>query len=158
MPFVLSFHAGYQCRGEGVCCTSGWPIPIEDDRAARVASALAEGRLTAARPFARLHEGELMLAVVNDACVFYRAGRDLGCGIQRALGHEALPLACRQFPRVSVRDPRGQSVTLSHYCPTAAAMLGRNGPATIVDSPAGFPADAEYVGLDASAGLPPRLR
>jgi len=71
-----------------------------------------------------------------------------------------LPLACRQFPRVSLTDPRGVSVTLSHYCPTAAGLLERDpeAPIAITTSAAGFPADGEYDGLDARDALPPLLR
>jgi len=47
---------------------------------------------------------------------------------------------------------------LSHYCPTAAGMLGRGDKVSIEERPRGFPADGEYVGLDAHEGLPPRLR
>jgi len=99
------------------------------------------------------------------ACVFYdrsSAAASGRCRIQSALGHDGLPLACRQFPRVSVHDPRAVSVTLSHYCPTAAGLLdaesGADGGLTIVINPDGFPAAGEYVGLDARAVLPPLLR
>jgi hypothetical protein len=97
------------------------------------------------------------LPVAQGECVFHGHRPD-GCEIHRALGHAALPLACRQFPRVTVRDPRGASVTLSHYCPTAAGMLGAGRPVSIAQHPDGFPADGEYVGLDADEALPPRLR
>ena len=87
------------------------------------------------------------------------------CAVHEHLGHDALPLACRQFPRVSVHDPRGVSITLSHYCPTARALIqyvghdeydghGRD----IVINPPGFPPAGEYVGLDARDALPPLLR
>jgi hypothetical protein len=74
------------------------------------------------------------------------------------MGHEALPLACRQFPRQSLRDPRGVSITLSHYCPTAAGLLESSpAPLRIVDEAPGFPADGEYVGFTADFSLPPLL-
>jgi hypothetical protein len=74
------------------------------------------------------------------------------------MGHAALPLACRQFPRQSVRDPRGVSVTLSHYCPTAYDLLSDySGSISIVNNAVAFPAGAEYVGLTADHGLPPLL-
>jgi len=57
-----------------------------------------------------------------------------------------------------VRDPRGVSVTLSHYCPTAAGLLMNwDGPIGIVDDAPAFAVDAEYVGLVADAALPPLL-
>ncbi len=79
------------------------------------------------------------------------------CAIHEALGHDALPLACRQFPRVTLRDPRGVSLTLSAYCPTAAALLDDDRPVAIVDAGTSFPRAGEYVGLDADVGLPPLL-
>jgi hypothetical protein len=174
----LSFHAAYRCRETGACCTAGWPIPIEADRLTSAEHAMAEGRLrtAVATPVAFLrptgtasrvidtsgmHEAgprPAMLASAHGACVFHRAGQSECCNLQRALGPAALPLACRQFPRVSVVDPRGVSITLSHYCPTAAALLdAAQPPAIVVNGPA-FPADGEYVGLDARTSLPPLLR
>jgi len=101
-------------------------------------------------------ETPALLAIVNGRCVYYdQAARR--CRIHNALGHEALPLACRQFPRVTVRDPRGVSVTLSAYCPTAAALLDTDDAVRIVESPAAFPESGEYVGLDAGTALPPLL-
>jgi hypothetical protein len=166
MPFVLSFHASYRCQDRGVCCSSGWPIPIEAPQLRAAEAALAAGRLSTPRrtprPFIRIDpasaEAPSTVGVVDGACVFHRSGSEAGCEIHRVLGHPALPLACRQFPRVSVQDPRGSSVTLSHYCPTAAALLEPDAPVTIVDDGAGFPRAGEYVGLDARASLPPRLR
>ena len=127
----LSIHANYRCRHSGACCTAGWPI--QDDRG-----------------------GPLPLN--ERGCVFHNADAHR-CEIQLADGHDALPLACRQFPRVSLTDPTGTSVTLSHFCPTALAMLSEHdGPITIVDDAPAFPATGEYVGLDARDTLPPLLR
>ena len=90
-------------------------------------------------------------------CAFHNAAQHR-CEIQAAQGHDALPLACRQFPRVSVTDPRGASVTLSHYCPTALSLLETfAGELAIVTDAAAFPAGGEYVGLDARTSLPPAL-
>ena len=102
-----------------------------------------------------------LLGRSRDRCVFYDdATEDGRCRIHAALGHDALPLSCRQFPRVSLLDPRGVSVTLSHYCPTAAALLDADvppGPTIVVDAPA-FPVRGEYIGLDARAAWPPLVR
>ena len=90
-------------------------------------------------------------------CVFRdAAGRR--CRLQLRHGHAALPLACRQFPRITVIDPRGPSITLSHYCPTARALLASTSDFAIVDTAPAFPAGGEYEGLDVSAALPPLLR
>ena len=70
-----------------------------------------------------------------------------------------LPSTCRHFPRLAVRDARGTFISLTHYCPTAAASLFRvDVPIEIVESPPAFP-EAEYDGLVVKAGeWPPLLR
>jgi hypothetical protein len=105
--------------------------------------------------------------------------------VHRQLGPDALPAACRDFPRIVTLTPLGVSITLSHYCPTAAAMLftpvilsdprppgdgsealSSNMPAgersgstvAIVENPPGFPPSWPYEGLDARDALPPLLR
>jgi Fe-S-cluster containining protein len=173
----LSFHAPYRCRHAGACCTSNWPIPIEADRLVRLRGALATGALRYAIPgvapvipiesrSGAPGEVAALLGRTHGQCVFFEDAPASGsgrCRIHTALGHDALPVACRQFPRVSVLDPRGVSVALSHYCPTAAGLLdaevaaGDAGIALKVDSPA-FPPDAEYSGLDARDALPPLIR
>jgi Fe-S-cluster containining protein len=158
---VLSFHARYGCRRRGVCCEAGWDVPVEADRA-------AELRRAAARRAVRPRLGNVILAArvagtperlarPDGRCAFF--DRDPpACRVHASLGHPALPLACRQFPRICLRDPRGSSVTLSHYCPTAEGLLDADERVSIeTDAPA-FPAGGEYVGLDATEGVPPLLR
>jgi len=170
---VLSFHAPYRCRHAGACCSSNWPIPIEADRLSTLRAALATA---AVRPAARGSdpfiltpsndptEPPALLGRVEHRCVFFDAtesARDGRCRIHQGLGHDALPLACRQFPRISVVDPRGASVTLSHYCPTAAGLLDASGGprrAELVVNADAFRPNAEYSGLDARTPLPPLLR
>jgi hypothetical protein len=56
-------------------------------------------------------------------------------------------------------DGRGTFVTLSHFCPTAAALLvDSHTPLAIVENPPAFPAEREYEGLDAANDWPPLLR
>ncbi len=91
--------------------------------------------------------------------------------MHRQLGLEALPPACRDFPRVVTLTPLGVSITLSHFCPTAASLLfapviprdsGLPGPegsaVRIVENPPAFPSSWPYEGLDARDALPPLLR
>jgi Fe-S-cluster containining protein len=116
-------------------------------------------------------------------CIFLDADRH--CGIHRHLGPDALPSACRDFPRVVTLTPLGVSITLSHYCPTAASMLlapvtlsdssppgvgsealsstlsageRRGSAARILEDPPNFPPSWPYEGLDAREALPPLLR
>ena len=167
---VLSCHAEYRCRHAGACCTSNWPIPVEADRLGQLQAAIATRRLQPAGdasraiqfPIGAPADSPAVLGRTLGMCAFHDLSVLSGgrCRIHAAVGHEALPLACRQFPRISVHDPRGVSVTLSHYCPTAAALLDAGGgaPLTIAGGGAAFPATGEYVGLDARDALPPLLR
>jgi Fe-S-cluster containining protein len=163
----LSFQSTYRCRRSGACCTSRWPIPVEADRLTRLHAAIASGALSTRSttseawlrsPAATPEDSPPLLAVDRGRCVFFDTTGQHDCAIQNALGHDALPLACRQFPRVSLHDPRGTSVVLSCYCPTVAALLDAPGRVTIVESPAAFPDHGEYVGLETRHGWPPLLR
>lgn len=116
----------------------------------------------AARNAARAAGGDVHPIILgrtaHGECVFHDSAARR-CRVHGALGHEALPLACRQFPRVCLIDARGVRVSLSHYCPSAAARLFADDvPLTIVRAPESFPAGAEYDGLDARDAFPPLLR
>ena len=92
-------------------------------------------------------------------CVFFAGGAPNACAIQSEVGEEALPAACRHFPRVCLIDARGVFITLSHYCPTAARMLFRSDVRMrIVRAPEAFDSRLSYEGLDARGALPPLLR
>ena len=103
--------------------------------------------------------------VSADACVYYETAHPDAsagggrCAIHRQLGASYKPPSCRHFPRVALLDRRGVSITLSHYCPTAAGMLFRTDVGlAITDAPRAFPPEAEYEGLDARDVMPPLLR
>lgn len=207
---ALSVHAGYRCGNSGACCSSGWDIPVEPAVEEGLRAALRSGRLrlpvvgatggvagepSAFRPVAGLPHGARVVFArdAGQRCVFLVRGSEgrpaaggsapaTRCAVHAQLGEEALTSACRQFPRVVTLTPLGASVTLSHYCPTAAGMLFRHpegGIATafhpeggsaaapeapaipslrILDDPPGFPPGWPYEGLDARQALPPFLR
>ena len=161
----LNMHVGYACRHRGACCSSGWPIPIEHDRAGRVEQAIASGRV---RPMVDpwLHPaigapddvaGTLALTG-HGACTFFQLRDPVPdaplpglCAI-----HEAKPSSCEHFPYLCLIDARGVRVTLSHYCPTAAEMLvDHAGPLAVVEGPPVLPDAAVPEGLDARDVLPP---
>jgi hypothetical protein len=158
--FWLSIHLPYRCRHAGACCSSGWAIPIEVAPAAMVQWAVDNRQLTAplnwvSRVPDQPAEVAGILAVTDEGrCVFRQAER---CRIHTALGASSLPTACRHFPRQCLIDPRGVSVTLSHYCPTAADLLfTHKGPVEIVEGPEPVPGGL-LEGLDAREALPPLL-
>lgn len=94
----------------------------------------------------------------DDVC-WFRDPERRDCAIHRKFGEESLASACRQFPRVVVLEPAQISVSLSHYCPTAAGLLFRE-PRDfgIVDSPIAFPETWPFEGLDARTAYSPLLR
>lgn len=170
--FSLALHADYGCRSTGACCSSNWSIPVENTVLARIGRALTEqslsleytahrgrSRASALVPAEILPEGaEALLGRDESRCVFLETQRGNLCAIHRQLGQTALPVACRQFPRVCVLEPRGVRISLSHYCPTAAQMLFREDASLdIVRSPEAFPDAAGYEGLDVREALPPPL-
>jgi hypothetical protein len=135
-----------------VCCSSGWPIAVE----AEVERGLQ--REWPAEAFVEPPPKARVLALDElGRCRLLENGQV--CRAQARLGHSALPLACRQFPRLTIREPRGVRLSLSHYCPTAASLLFRRDvPLEVDDAPPAFPADGEYVGLEVNGGWPPLLR
>jgi Fe-S-cluster containining protein len=160
---VLSIHADYACQRSGACCAAGWTIPIDRLRQSRIERALAAGQLTRpaadGSPFILAPDlpedaGAILVRRTDGACVFLAAGDRAPCAVQRDLDHDALPVACQQFPRISLTDARGVFVTLSHYCPTAARLLVRNNVPLEI---ATLAPDRAYEGLDARGTLPPLL-
>jgi Fe-S-cluster containining protein len=171
---VLAVHADYGCRHTGVCCSSGWDVPVEPEVEDGLRRAMLEGRLETTSGFREVpglpHGARVVLRTdAQGRCVFLERGRGNLCAVHRTLGPGALAAACRDFPRVVVLDPRGVSITLSHFCPTAASMLfrsGDGGPAPgggdpllrVVEGAPAFPPSWPYEGLDARQALPPLLR
>jgi Fe-S-cluster containining protein len=161
----LSVHAGYRCRHSGACCTAGWAIPVEAPafEAIRVhfggPGASQPPAAALFRTGAPLPDGAAaMLDVRADgACVFFDADGGRLCRVHRELGPQHLPHACRQFPRVVLRDGRGTLISFSHYCPTAAALLARADRLAIVPAPPSIAIDGDAEGLDARDALPPLL-
>ena len=127
--FWLNFHLPYACRHSGACCTAGWPIAVEHERA------IFLGR------------GATLPQDASGACVFHRG---------RCTVYEHRPMSCVHFPYVCLIDQRGVHVTLSHYCPTAASLLfDHRGPIEIVEGPPPIPGIEIPEGLDARESLPP---
>ncbi len=163
MPaFCLSLHAAYRCRHAGACCRT-WTVPAED-HVLVVVGAHGLGRPhTAGDLFLRRapDEGPQTWNVARDAageCVFLDNERGRLCLIHEAAGPDALPSACRHFPRIILRDGRGSFISLSHFCPTAAGLLLHADPLTIVEARPPLRLEDPVEGLDATDALPPLVR
>jgi Fe-S-cluster containining protein len=152
----LSFHAQYRCRHSGVCCRTAWDLPFAP------AERDAAERLHLVPSGAFRVEGDVSFAArqPDDSCVFLESTGALAlCGIHRAAGHSVLPVACRMFPRVALHDARGWTITLSHFCPTAASLLFEADEAVaIVAAPASLVDVGPLDGLEAADVIPPLLR
>jgi hypothetical protein len=155
----LLAHASYACRHSGVCCSSDWAIPVEDALHARLTRALAAGELRP-RDGVGLHErpglppgARSLLGRLRGRCVFHREGA-CACDLHAWGGADAKPVACRQFPWIAVHDPRGTFVSLSHVCPSAAALLDDRALLVLADLPQ---TAASFDGLDVRRALPPAL-
>ncbi|HEY7500073.1 MAG TPA: hypothetical protein VH740_16245 [Vicinamibacterales bacterium] len=154
----LSVHRDYVCRHEGACCTADWAIPVEapiyETLRVHFGSDPALFELEGPRPEgAAAYLGRR----ATGTCVFFEPDRGRLCAVHRELGAERLPSACRQFPRVVLRDGRGALISLSHYCPTAAELLSPDAAIEIVSAPARLALDGDVEGLDARDALPPLL-
>ncbi|HOC19086.1 MAG TPA: hypothetical protein PKK95_12500 [Vicinamibacterales bacterium] len=153
-PCALSFQAGYRCRHSGACCTAGWPIPVDEGRAALIRAGSAQ-RLVPA--------GNFLPKDSSGACGFYDRDARL-CRIHARLGLDALPISCAHFPRRLLIEDDRIAISLSHFCPTVAGMLFDPG---ATGCPAGQPGIVEAPrllegiepeGLDARGAWPPLLR
>jgi len=145
MVRCLTIHASYTCAHAGACCRAGWTIPVE-------------GPLVSPLRAIGIEIGATRIAPVlpDGHCTFFEPETRL-CRIHRRGGASLLPSVCRHFPRVVVKDRRGTSVTLSHFCPTAAALLFAAPRFAIVDAPRPLALDGSLEGLDATDVLPPLL-
>jgi Fe-S-cluster containining protein len=142
----LSVHASYVCAHVGECCRAGWTIPVEEVLVVplrRIGIEIGPARVAPLLP--------------SGQCVFFEPEAGRLCRIHRRGGHSPWPSVCRHFPRVVVNDPRGTSVTLSHFCPTAAGLLFAAPRLAIVDAPAALALDGSLEGLNATDVLPPLL-
>jgi hypothetical protein len=149
----LSMHVPYRCRHAGACCSAGWEIPLERTRVPAIAGLRPDLQWLRPAPGATPDVAGVLALSANGHCIFH----DSGCQLHQHLGHAALPSACQHFPRECLIDARGVSVTLSHYCPTAANLLFEHHDAVeIVDGPPVLP-EGSPEGLDARNVLPPLL-
>ncbi len=161
----LSFHAGYRCQDTGVCCSSDWEIAVElpvelhlRPRLRDVTQRLPNGP-DGFTPMKTPPAGCRSAFRRTDAgACWFRDQERRDCAIHREFGGDALASACRQFPRIAVLEPDQVSVSLSHYCPTAAGLLfSPAAPFTLVEGPRAFPSSWPYEGLDARLAWSPLL-
>ena len=131
------------------------PHLVELVASGHLTTARATGAVLVSSPGA-VRGQDLRIAHGDDgACVFREGQR---CTIHAQRGESALPVSCRHYPRVILRDRLHTRISSSHYCPTAVSMLFAPGALTIVDAAGRLAIDEPLEGLDAREALPPLLR
>ena len=160
--FCLDLHARYQCQHSGACCES-WSVPaepavVEIVRARGIRRREIDGPLFLRSAGIQGHESWSVARDPHGACVFFDRQAGSLCIIHRDVGEYALPSACRHFPRQVLHDARGTLLSLSHFCPTAAALLLADGALSIVEAGPPLRLEGEMEGLDARETWPPLLR
>ena len=156
---ALSIHASYRCGQTGLCCATPWDVPVEAAPFEAIEAGRQSRRLPVVQPFSVDAPPPGYAAVLrreaDGACACLDRSTRL-CTVHGVLGEQALPTACRLFPRIARTDALGTVVTLSHYCPTAARLLLRDDVRlAVVEAPPAFP-PGDYDGLVAD-DLPPLL-
>ncbi len=127
---TLKGLAGYACGHTGSCCRAGWPIPIEPAPLSLLRQADVTGDLRGLGPSGWL-DGSIIGRTAEGHCSFHETNAPGGgCHVETALGSEAMPFSCRQFPRLLLHDARGWHLSLSAWCGTAARLIV-SGPALI---------------------------
>ncbi|MDF1564311.1 MAG: YkgJ family cysteine cluster protein [Deltaproteobacteria bacterium] len=116
-------EARFTCEGDGRCCTR-WSVPVSAEVVERLRAHDWTG-VGAGDPFLPVAgSGEpFRLRLVDERCFFLDA--ENRCEIQKRLGHEAKPAACKAFP-LQLTSIGGQThARLSFYCPTVCADRGK---------------------------------
>jgi Fe-S-cluster containining protein len=158
--FCLTVHAGYRCRHTGECCRN-WTVAAEPHVRATVETRQIRRSGFAGALFVPAANQEDRFSVARDAdgsCAFFDGDRGRLCVIHESAGPEALPTACRHFPRMILRDARGIFISLSHFCPTAAAMLLDADPLDVVEAGPPLLLQEPMEGMNALGALPPLVR
>jgi len=160
--WCLSLHARYKCQHAGACCQT-WTVPAEP-HVIQIVEARAIRREGVQGPLfvepATARDAALWNVArhADGSCVFFDRDRGRLCAIHREAGADALPSACRHFPRQILRDGRGTFISLSHFCPTAAALLPARDALQLVDAQPPLRLSEPVEGLDATDALPPLVR
>lgn len=122
LPAVL---ADYACGRTMVCCRAPLRADLLPDEDRRVAAELAirAPHLAARWPGALVDRGELkLMRQPGGQCVLLDAP-ERACSLHRDAGLDAMPHACRNYPRLVAQTPAGLEAALQLSCPTAAGMV-----------------------------------
>ena len=129
-PMPVDFHfakgASFSCVSCGKCCSSGFEIPVQPEKAALIQSTQLHRELT--------KEGYQPLAVLTESfhflnydqqgrCHYLRENR---CALHSEYGLDYKPVICQLYPFIIVDTPAGYFVSLLFSCPSVVAGGGRS--------------------------------
>ena len=137
-----SYYDCFSClasRCPDTCCQQ-WDIQVDPETAAFYHS--LPGKLgEKIRSALRSEEGETLISLEDGHCPMEQ--KDGLCGIQSALGHQALCQVCRDFPRLRHDYGSFLELGLELSCPEAARILLTQpwAPPTVTEIPGGSEPD-----------------
>lgn len=117
------YYKEFACIG-GACpdtCCSQWEVVVDDDTAALYASVPGELGRRLRDTMTLDEDGDRILKFSQGRCPLLTG--DGLCGVQKALGHEALCKTCREFPRLCQDYTIFREHSLSLSCPEAARLI-----------------------------------
>ncbi|MCO4743443.1 MAG: YkgJ family cysteine cluster protein [Proteobacteria bacterium] len=120
LPIRVPPETRWTCGGCGACCRgySFGPVSERIIRGLEEADIGAHWPLAAEQPWYQRQDGPtgeaFYLAKVDDHCIFLRD--DNLCAVHAALGPEAKPAFCREFPFHLVEDQRGLTAVIRADC------------------------------------------
>lgn len=124
MDFHFPSEGYFSCTSCGKCCSSGFEIPVQTEKAERIKSTEFHA--------ARVRDGYQPLPVLaetfhylgydeRDRCLYFE---DDKCGLHHRYGLSHKPVICQLYPFNLVNTPRGMHVSLLFSCPAVLAGVG----------------------------------
>jgi Fe-S-cluster containining protein len=124
MEFHFAAGASFSCVSCGKCCSSGFEIPVEGEKAARIQSTPLHRELVKEgyQPLAVLAESVHHLSYNQQGRCHYH--RDDRCGLHSQYGLDYKPVVCQLYPFIVVDTPAGHFVSLLFSCPSVVSGGG----------------------------------
>lgn len=118
-----SYYESFRClagRCPDSCCRE-WDVLIDEETEAKYRSVPGELGRRLAEALRRDEDGSTVIAMVEGKCPLWRS--DGLCGVQVALGEQALCRVCRDFPRIRHEFGDFTEYGLELSCPEAARLI-----------------------------------
>lgn len=117
------YYSRFSCLA-GACpdtCCAQWEVVVDEDTAALYAAVPGDLGRRLRKALTTDQDGDRILRHENGRCPLFQGETGL-CGVQLALGHDALCETCREFPRLRQDFTAFREHSLSFACPEAARL------------------------------------